>query len=347
MKSFVFRATGEPSEVLALEEVPLALPGPGEVRVRVHLAPVHPGDLHVLRGKFGRQPVLPASPGLECMGTVDALGAGVVSPAIGTRVIPLNVPGTWQVFIVVPADRLVVVPDTISDNDAAQAMINPFTALALTRHLRGLKANDWLVQTAAGSTVGRLILQLARSEGFRTINLVRREEQMAEIIALGGDVVICTDDDNWPQQLLAATDGKGASFAIDSVAGSVGATIARNMAAGGHMLVYGALSSHRQTEPSAFQLPLFTPQLIYKSITVEGWYLFHWLAVAPLEDTRSLLEDVLNRMATGRLELPAAKRHSINDIRQALIDAGSSAREGKPLLEFFNSGYQPAPRENS
>ncbi|MEB0312286.1 hypothetical protein QN382_23910, partial [Pseudomonas sp. 10B1] len=58
-------------------------------------------------------------------------------------------PGTWQEFIVVPADRLVVVPDTISDDDSAQAMINPFTALALTLHLRGFKASDLLVQTAA------------------------------------------------------------------------------------------------------------------------------------------------------------------------------------------------------
>lgn len=346
MKRFVFRATGEPSAVLMLENAEKPIPAPGEVRVRVHLSPVHPGDLHVLRGKFGRQPVLPASPGLECMGTVDALGAGVLSPAIGTRVIPLNVPGTWQEFIVVPAERLVVVPDTISDDDAAQAMINPFTALALTRQLRGLKASDWLVQTAAGSTVGRMVLQLARSEGFRTINLIRRKEQMVQIIALGGDVVICTEDEDWPQQLLAATAGKGPSFAIDSVAGTVGATIARHLAPGGQMLVYGALSSHRQTELSAFELPLFTPQLIYKSITVEGWYLFHWLAVTPIEQTRSLLEDVLNRMATGRLQLPPAKRHSINDIGQALTDAASSHREGKPLLEFFNSGYQPASREN-
>ena len=73
MKAFLFEHNGEPDTVLTLRDLPDPVPGVGEVLVRVHLAPVHPSDLHILRGRFGRQPQLPASPGLECVGTVEAL----------------------------------------------------------------------------------------------------------------------------------------------------------------------------------------------------------------------------------------------------------------------------------
>jgi NADPH:quinone reductase-like Zn-dependent oxidoreductase len=95
-------------------------------------------------------------------------------------------------------------------------------------------------QTAAGSTVARLVLLLAHSEGFRTVHLVRRRAQVEEITRLGGDAVICTEDEDWPQQLVDATDG-GPVTAIDSVAGRVGATLAP----GGRLLVFGGTYSER------------------------------------------------------------------------------------------------------
>ena len=88
-----------------------------------------------------------------------------------------------------------------------------------------LKPADWLVQTAAGSTVGRLVLQLARSERFRTVNIVRRRAQVSEIKALGGDVVITSEDDDWVTQLATASEGKALSRAIDCVAGRTGRSI--------------------------------------------------------------------------------------------------------------------------
>lgn len=102
MKAFIFERNGEPSDVLAIQDRPDPMPGPGEVLVRVRLSPVHPTDLHVLRGRFGRQPALPASPGVECVGTVEALGPGVTAPAPGTRVVLLNVWGAWRELIVSP-----------------------------------------------------------------------------------------------------------------------------------------------------------------------------------------------------------------------------------------------------
>src|SRR2546425_6448519 len=150
-----------------------------------------------------------------------------------------------------------------------------------------LKPGDWLVQTAAGSTVGQLVLQLARSERFRTVNIVRRRAQAPDIKALGGEVVISSEDHDWGTQLATASTGKALSRAIDCVAGRIGATVARHLAPGGRMLVYGALSSHRQTDPSASEMPVFAPRLIYSAAAVQGWYLLHRLEVTPLAECRS------------------------------------------------------------
>ncbi len=155
MKAFVLERTGDPNDVLAVRELPKPKPGPGETLVRVRLSPVHPSDMHIMRGRFGRQPTLPASPGIECVGVVEALGSGVAGPAPGTRVVLLNVCGSWRELIVSPAERVIPVPGDLPDEDAAQALVNPVTAWVMTMVEHDLKPGDWLVQTAAGSTVGQ------------------------------------------------------------------------------------------------------------------------------------------------------------------------------------------------
>src|SRR5262249_43499921 len=159
VKAFVFERNGDPHDVLAARELPDPKPGPGEILVRVRLSPVHPSDLHIMRGRFGRQPTLPASPGIECVGVVEALGSGVAGPAPGTRAVLLSVGGSGRELIVSPAAGVIPVPADLSDDDAAQAWVNPVTAWVMTMVEHDLKPGDWLAQTAAGSTVGQLVLQ--------------------------------------------------------------------------------------------------------------------------------------------------------------------------------------------
>jgi NADPH2:quinone reductase len=265
---------------------------------------------------------------------VEALGPNVAGPAPGTRVVLVNVWGTWRELIGIAAERVVPVPDGVSDEDAAQAIVNPVTAWVLTMIEHRLQPGEWMTQTAAGSTVGRLVLQLAHSEGFKTINIVRRRAQVPEIAELGGDITLCTEDDDWSSQLVKAGGGRGPFKAIDCVAGRVGATLARTLAPAGRLLVYGALSSHRETEPSAFEMPLFAPRLIYGAASVQGWFQPHWFDTRPLSECVQTVKTVLDRLASGALRLPPATRHNPSQIGAALRDAEASARDGKPLLDF-------------
>src|SRR5262249_14134315 len=109
------------------------------------------------------------------------------------------------------------------DPAAATSYINPLTAWALTRSGHNLKEGDWLLQTAAASSVGKLVLQLAQQYRFKTINVIRRREQESIIRNLGGNEVICTADEDLRARLQELTAGKGVERAIDCVAGDLGA----------------------------------------------------------------------------------------------------------------------------
>src|SRR5215831_16790569 len=334
MKALVFRQTGEPKSVLQLAEIPTPQLAPGEALVRMLLSPIHPSDLHMLRGRYGYQPELPASPGIEGVGIVEALGPRVQGPPVGTRVVFVHIWQTWREQIVCPVDRLVPVPNSLDDPAAATCCTNPLTAWALTKSSHNLKEGDWLLQTAAASSVGKFVLQLAQQYRFKTINVIRRREQETIIRSLGGNEVICTDDEDLGARLQELNAGKGVERAIDCVAGELGAEIARNLAPAGTMLVYGALSSHRQTDPAKFIMPLFAPRLIYSTATVRGWWLPRWVSFQPLAEVRAATSDLLTMLSNGALKPPATVRYSLKDFQDAVRLADGEAGQEKVLLDF-------------
>jgi NADPH2:quinone reductase len=204
----------------------------------------------MVRGRYGYQPELPASPGAEGVGIVEAVGPGVQATIVGTRVVFIHMWNTWRERIVCPVDKLVPVPDSLDDAAAATSYTNPLTAWALTRSSHNLKEGDWLLQTAAASSVGKLVLQLAQQYRFKTINVIRRREQETIIRNLGGNEVICTADQDLTARLQELTAGKGVERAIDCVAGELGAEVARNLAPAGT----GPREIHHAALCSAFDL---------------------------------------------------------------------------------------------
>jgi NADPH2:quinone reductase len=300
----------------------------------VLLSPINASDLHMVRGRYGYQPELPASPGIEGVGIVEAVAPGVQAPTVGTRVVFVDTWNTWREQIVCPVDKLVPVPDGLDDQAAATSYINPLTAWALTRSSHNLKEGDWLLQTAAASSVGKFVLQLAQHHRFKTINIIRRREQESIIRNLGGNEVICTADEDLRARLQELTAGKGVDRAIDCVAGELGAEVARNLAPGGTMLVYGALSSHRQTDPAKFIMPLFAPRLIYWTATVRGWWLPRWVPSQPLAAVRAVTSDLLTMLSNGSLTPPAIVRYPFKDFQEAVRLADGEAGQQKVLLDF-------------
>lgn len=343
MRAVVAQEVGEPGDVLTVRRVPVPEPGPGQVLVRVDAAPVHAGDLHVIRGRYGYAPPFPAVPGLECAGTVAALGPGAGAGEdgedgedglrLGQRVTTVGVTGTWQEFVVADAAQVLPVPDSLSVSTAAQLIVSPLTAWLLVTGL-GLGPGDWLVQTAANSTVGQLVLDLSRRLGFRTVNVVRRRAAVDRIQALGGTEVVCTEDEDLPGRLAQLTAAHPMTKAIDCVAGRVGADVLRALAPGGELVVYGALSTHRQTDPAMLGIPVPADAIIFGGRSMRGFFLSRWFATTPPQVARRELGEVMTLVEKSAMTLPDGQAIPVERALEAVHLAEAPGHGGKPLLVF-------------
>ncbi|MEU2420541.1 zinc-dependent alcohol dehydrogenase family protein [Streptomyces sp. NPDC007851] len=341
MRALVAGETGEPLDVLRLETRPVPTAGTGQALIRVTAAPVHASDLHVLRGRYGFSPRFPAVGGhMECVGRVEALGPDTGGPGPGERVAVVAVPavpgprvdGTWQEYLVADTRRLLPVPDRLGDSSACQLVVNPLTALLLVTRELDVRPGEWLLQTAAGSTVGRLVIQLARHLGIRTINVVRRRAAVEEIKEFGGDEVVCTEDEDLVRRVAEIAGPAGVRKAVDCVAGPVGAQVSQALAPGGEVVVYGALSTHRQTDPAALTIPLAARSLIYETKVVRGFWLNRWFGTAPPAAVPRALSEVRDLVADEVLTVPQGRPFPLDHYAEALAFAEAPAHQSKPLL---------------
>jgi NADPH:quinone reductase-like Zn-dependent oxidoreductase len=336
VQALIFRETGDPGDVLRFEDIEEEVqPGAGEVLLRVLYSPINPSDLHMIRGRYGYQPLLPASPGGEGVGVILKVGDQVTEVRAGDRVICIGSWNLWREKLICRASHVVRVPAAISDEVAATCYSNPLTAWALTQSTHQLKQGEWLLQTAAASSVGKLVLQLSKVYGFRTINVIRRREQAEVIRSMGGEEIICTGDENLSSRIQELTGGKGIERAIDCVAGEVGGEVVRNLAPTGMMVQFGALSSHRQTDPAKFLMPVFSPKLIYSMATVRGWWIPLWLESQSIDTVTKVMTNLLDMIAAGRLTPPETKSIPIEQYKEAIAMADGGSSEGKKILLKF------------
>jgi NADPH:quinone reductase len=183
-----------------------------------------------------------------------------------------------------------------------------------------------LLQTAAGSALGRMVIRLGKRFGFRTINIVRRREQIAELRALGADTVLCEADGDLSEQVLKATNGEGVRYAIDPVGGATGTAVVRSLAVGGRMLVFGTLSN----EP----LTLSPRELIARDATVSGFWLGNWMMQQKLLGKLKLIRTLTGLILEGVLVSDVGESFPLESIADAVRSAEQTARQGKTLLRI-------------
>lgn len=325
MRSIVHAAYGEPAEVLAVADSPLPEPGPGQARVRMLLSPIHNHDLWTVRGQYGYKPTLPAIAGSEAFGIVDAVGDGVEGLAIGQRVTTAGARGAWAEYFVVPAASLVPVPDAIDDASAAQLVAMPLSALMLLEML-DVATGDWIAQNAANGAVGKALAMLARARGVNVLNLVRREEGVAEMAAQGIGNTVCTMHEGWKAQARDLMGGSRPKAAVDSVSGPASGVLCSLLGEGGLLVSFGSMTGESMQIPSG--------ELIFKQITVKGFWGTPASKALSSQDRRRLMGELMQRAASGELQLPVAATYGFEDIGQAVLDSLTPGRasKGKILL---------------
>jgi NADPH:quinone reductase len=327
-KAVVFDEFGKPTEVLRVREIATPSPSAGQVRVRMIASPINPSDLLVVRGEYGRLPKLPATPGFEGVGVVEAAGPGLLGKLrLGKRVAVLNSGGgNWREQVIVPARQVVPVLRSVTDEQAAAFFVNPASALLMTRYILRVPQGEWLLQTAAGSALGRMVIRLGRQYGFRTINVVRRRDQAQELLRAGADAAICSSEESLEERVKEITGGNGVRFAIDAVGGATATAVVRNLAPAGRLLLYGTLSGEPMTvDPRT---------LMVADARVEGFWLSNWVRQQNVLTMLGLFRRINRLLAANVLTSDTAASFPLDEVGAAVSQAEMPGRSGKILLRM-------------
>jgi NADPH2:quinone reductase len=313
MKAIRVHAVGGP-EVLVLEETPSPTPGPKEALVRLSAAGVNFIDIY---HRIGLYPLpLPFTPGNEGAGVVEAVGPEVTEVRTGDRVAYAMATGSYAELAVVPAFRLVPIPDTVSFEAAAAAMLQGMTAHYLAHSTFPLAPGHQALVHAAAGGVGLLLVQMAKKRGARVLGTVSTEAKADAARRAGADVVIRYTEEDFEAVARRETDGRGLDVVYDSVGKTTFDKSLRSLRPRGLLALFGQSSG---------PVPPFDPGELAKrgSLFLTRPTLAHYNL-----DRKELLaraSDVLSWMEKGELEvtidrtLPlaqAAEAHRLLESRQ-------------------------------
>lgn len=323
MKASRLNGFGAAPEVLGVQDLPTPAPGEGELLLEMLFAPINPADLNVIEGKYGELPELPAVIGNEGVGRVAALGAGVTGFAPGDLVLPLA-RGTWAQFMVAKAARVMRVPAGIDPRQASMLTANPPSAWAMLEDFVTLQPGDWVVQNAANSGVGRSVIQIAKSRGWKTLNVVRRPELIDELKALGADAVVLETED---LRASAGTicGGRRPRLALNAVGGASALNLANALADGGTHVTYGAMGRQPLKLPNGL--------LIFRGLEFRGFWLRRWVE-GPPKKVHAAMAALTKLTAEGALRVPVQQVFPLGEVLAACAAAAGDKRSGKILLDL-------------
>lgn len=265
-----FHQTGGP-EVLQIEELPLPEPGAGEVRLRIKAIGLNRAEVMFREGQYLYPAKLPSKLGYEASGIVEAIGSGVEPAWLNktASTVPsfkLTEYGVYGEVAIVPAAALAEYPSSLSYEEGTSIWMQYITAYGALVHFGRIGRGDFVLLTAASSSVGLAAIEIAKAEGAVSIAATRTLAKKAELLALGADHVIVTGEEDLAARVNEITGGKGARIVFDPIAGPGLEVLGGITAIGGTIFEYGALDA----QPTPY--PLFNA--IGRRLTIKGYTLF-------------------------------------------------------------------------
>ncbi len=257
MRAIRINEPGGP-EVLRLEDVETPRPGLGQVLIKVEVAGVNYADTGIRTGMmFGpHQTELPMTPGFEVAGTIAALGEGVEGLAEGARVAAVLESGGYAEYAVAPAETIVEVPEEVDFHAASSALlVQGITAYGVLHDAGQLEKGESVLVQAAASGVGSLAVQFAKLAGAGTVIGTAGSAGKRDLtLSLGTDHAIDYGRDDWTEQLLEATGGKGVDIVLESVGGKIAEQAFGCLAPLGRLVMFGAASGQPMPPPDLMQM---------------------------------------------------------------------------------------------
>ena len=321
-----FHEVGGP-EVLSIEEEMPKQPGKGEVRLKVQAVGLNRAESMFIRDQYVESPKLPSGVGYEAAGVVEAVGPDVDKSWVGKRVaiIPSFSMNDYAMLgeeVIAPAGALCEYPAQLSPVEGAAIWMQYITAYGALIAIAHLAKGDFVVIPAASSSVGIAATEIVKAEGAISIATTRKSNKKAELLALGADHVIATEEEDMVARVKEITGGKGARVIFDPVAGPLLDRLAEAAAIGGIVFEYGWLSG----QPTPF--PLLTA--LGKGLNVRGYSMME--ITRNLEKLPAAKKYVYDRLADGRFRPKVAKIFPFAQTIEAYKYLESNAQVGKVVI---------------
>ncbi len=321
-----FHEVGE-AEVLKLDDMPLPEPAAGEVRLRVKAIGLNRAEVLFRMGRYLMAPVLPSKIGYEASGTVEALGPDVDAGLLGKTVstVPafaVDKYGVYGEVAIVPASAIAAYPEKLTYEQGTSIWMQYLTAYGALKMHGKIAPGDFVLITAASSSVGVAAIEIARAEGAISIATTRTAKKKSELLALGADHVIVTQEEDLAARVQEITQGKGARLVFDPIAGVGVEELAKATAFGGTLFLYGALA----LEPTPF--PLFT--CLTKALSIRGYTLFE-LVTNPQEFAKAK-QYVFDHLERGTFRPKVDKTFPLSQIVEAHRYMESNEQIGKIVV---------------
>ena len=322
MRAILVEEFGEP-EVLRLAEVERPSPGEGEVLIEVKSAGINFADTMRRRNRYLTRQPLPFTPGSEVAGVVREVGEGVEEVSEGDRVVTLIGTGGYVEFVVAPAETLIPIPDDLAFDEAAAVPLQGLTAYHTIKTSGALREGESVLVHAAAGGVGTLAVQTAKLLGAGTVIATASSREKLDLArSLGADVAIDYTEDDWPERVREATEGKGADVILEMVGGDFPEKNLQCLNVFGRMVVYGAASGERGTIPPE--------TLMKKCHSVVGFWLVPFTSRPDL--LVPSLREVLGWISSGDLRLTIGATYPLEEAAKAHADLEGRKTTGKLLL---------------
>jgi NADPH:quinone reductase len=320
MKAIQVSRTGGP-EVLEYTDVSAPTPKPEEALIQIKAIGVNFIDVYFREGRYPSP--LPFIDGQEAAGVVTAVGSAVTNVKAGDRVAYTGRLGSYAEQATVPADRLVQIPDKLSFEDAAAAMLQGMTAHYLVYSTYPLKRGETALIHAAAGGVGLLLVQMAKNIGARVIATAGTKDKAQLAREAGADEVILYTEQDFEAETKRLTDNKGVHVVYDGVGKDTFAKGLNVLRPRGYMVLFGGASG---------AVPPFDPIALSQkgSLFLTRPTLGHYTATREELEQRS--SDVLNWIASGKLKLRIGATYKLSEAAQAHRDLEGRKTVGKLLL---------------
>ncbi|GBF51159.1 Zn-dependent oxidoreductase [Leptospira ryugenii] len=324
MKAVTIVKYDETSPILELREKEMPEPKDNEVLIKIHASPINPSDLMFIRGLYGIKKKAPVAAGFEASGTVVSVGKEIrfLKPNMLVSCVSGHNDGSWSEYMLTTEENCLPLVEGITLDEACCFFVNPMTAWAMvTKALE--EKHPAMIQTAAASALGKMVVRLCAEKQLPLINIVRKKEQEDSLRALGAEYVINSETPQFEKELYKTAKKLNATYAIDAVAGTTAQKVIECIPYGGKLICYGALSEQN--------IPINAGMILFQNKKIEGYWLTSWIYSIGLEEFQKQAKEAQKYLKTI-FQTKINKRYPLEEFQEGLEYYKAHMTEGKVVF---------------